>query len=172
MTKEGLRTNPKALFWTHCEHYKLWLVLPLLFHESIHVVPLILMLDFECKCPYFFHKWNIFQFEERKIIAFHISTPFLSFYKIKDILAIFPLAISKIVHDCPFKNCYTACTEMKSTLLSVVRTVASRSICISKLKLKRSYFKDRKPYSFSMSFWKWKFPKPNNHFFLVLNFMY
>lgn len=68
--------------------------------------------------------------------------PLLSFYKIKDILAIFPLAISKIV--CPFKNCYTAYTEMKSTLLSVVRTVASRSICISKLKLKRSNFQGPK----------------------------
>lgn len=172
MTKDGPRTTPKALFLTHWVQYKLWLFLPLFIHSSI--VPLILMLYFKCKCPYFSSYGIFFLFEERKIIAFHISTNAASFvfYKIKDISAIFRLAFSKIVHDCPFKNCYTACTKMKPTLLSVVRTVASRSICISKLKPKQVTFKDRKPYSYLMSFWKWKFPKPNNHFFLVLNFMY
>lgn len=140
MTKDGLRTTPKALFLTHWVHYKLWLFLLLFIHASM--VPLILMLNFECECPYFSIDGIFFLFEERKVIAFQISTNAASFFFLqnKGHIGNFSIGIFKIVHDRPFKNCYTACTKMKPTLLSVVRTVASRSICISKLKPKRSNF--------------------------------
>lgn len=77
MTKDGPRTTPKALFLTHWVQYKLWLFLSLFIHSSI--VLLILMLYFKCKCPYFSSYGFFFLFEERKIIAFHISTNAASF---------------------------------------------------------------------------------------------
>lgn len=89
----------------------------------------------------FFHIWSFFPLWGKKNNSFSLPMPpLLSFYKIKDVSALFRLAFSKMVHDCPFKNCYTTCIKMKPTLLSVVRTVASRSICLSKLKSKRSNF--------------------------------
>lgn len=119
MTKYGLRTKPWALFWTLCVHYKLWLVLPLVIHASI--VPLILQLDFECKCPYFL-------FVERKIIPIHIPTNAASFVFLqnKGHIGFLRLAISKIV------------TVPLKIVIVVVRTVASRSTCISKPKRRKT----------------------------------
>lgn len=109
----------------------------------------------------FFHLWNIFYlFVERKII------PISSIGNFKN-------------SGCPFKNCYSyiSCTEMRSTILSVVRVVASRSTNVpvyrnlNEVKA-QALSRTGNPYSFSILYWKLKIPKANNHFFLVFNFMH
>lgn len=81
---------------------------------------------------------------------------------------------------CPFKNChsYISCREMRSTILSVVRMVASRSTNVPVYRNRnrnevkaQALSRTGKPYSFSILSWKLKIPKANNHFFLVFNFM-
>lgn len=120
-----------------------------------------------------------FLFMERKILSILILTNDASFVFLQNKGHTGISSIGNFKNSgCPFKNCYSyiSCTEMRSTILSVVRMVASRSTNVpvyrNRNKVKaQALSRTGNPYSFSILFWRLKIPKANNHFFLVFDFM-